>query len=486
MKELSSDQLNALVRDFFTHLLEQDEKSRIESGYFPVCEEYNEQLMSWEYWESEFTFDLAHSDYTRVNTFLNQYLKERGIKLDLESDSYIENKLLRECLKYLKKYARIAYQREIGNYDYDIDNPPPIEPLANPVLNTDVVKEVKKISDLYMEFEEDNPQWKIKTKDDYSSSIKLLIRIIGDIPISSINYETMREYKNTLIKLPPNINKNPRYREKSIEEILSFSDRPVSINTVNNNLSRLSTFFNYAVRREFLDKNYTEGMKIKNPVRVDKEREAFTKSDLESLFNNQLYNKDQQDKEYQFWLPILALFTGARIGELSQLYLEDIKEEGGIHYLDINSNTPDKSLKNASSCRIVPLHPFIVNDLNFIRYIEKLKSKNIERLFFELKRERDGYGRSPGRWFNDIYKVSCGISNNKSFHSFRHTFGTHLKHQLVQDNMISELMGHSEGGQKSRYGKRFPVVHLYENAILKIKYDVDFSHLKLSKWCKLK
>lgn len=36
-----------------------------------------------------------------------------------------------------------------------------------------------------------------------------------------------------------------------------------------------------------------------------------------------------------YWLPFMALFSGARIGELAALGVPDIKQEGGIWYFDI-------------------------------------------------------------------------------------------------------------------------------------------------------
>ena len=39
-----------------------------------------------------------------------------------------------------------------------------------------------------------------------------------------------------------------------------------------------------------------------------------------NLFNNVPYG----DRIYRYWVPLIGLYTGARINEISQLYLDDI------------------------------------------------------------------------------------------------------------------------------------------------------------------
>ena len=57
------------------------------------------------------------------------------------------------------------------------------------------------------------------------------------------------------------------------------------------------------------------------------------------------------------WIGLLALYTGARCGELAQLSLDNIEQDAasGIWYFDINANTADGS--NLQSARFVPITP---------------------------------------------------------------------------------------------------------------------------------
>ncbi|TOF43780.1 site-specific integrase, partial [Vibrio parahaemolyticus] len=125
--------------------------------------------------------------------------------------------------------------------------------------------------------------------------------------------------------------------------------------------------------------------------------------------------------------------------ELCQLYKEDIKNIDGIVCISINRNTTDKRLKTPNSERLIPLHPRLV-ELGFIKHVNSISS---ERVFPELKLERDGYATAASKWYGR-FKTKLGFSRGYDFHSFRHTFANQLKNALVPTIVTSELLGHSQ------------------------------------------
>ena len=171
--------------------------------------------------------------------------------------------------------------------------------------------------------------------------------------------------------------------------------------------------------------------------------------------------------------------------ELCQLTLSDIKQEHGIWVLDIKEDLEsDKKTKTKSSNRLVPLHPFIVKELNLIGHVKHLKKNGETRLFPELKKQSGRYGHYPSRWFGD-YKNKCGIISDpgkKVYHSLRHNFQDNLKQKLVSPVIIDELVGHAHEGQTlKRYTEQYYVETLYEKGILKLDFGIDLNHLKQSK-----
>ncbi|ENG7197030.1 tyrosine-type recombinase/integrase, partial [Shigella flexneri] len=62
---------------------------------------------------------------------------------------------------------------------------------------------------------------------------------------------------------------------------------------------------------------------------------------------------------YHYYVTALAAITGARLNEIAQLQVKDVRTtEAGTVYIHINeddSSLPGKSIKNAHSDRCVPL-----------------------------------------------------------------------------------------------------------------------------------
>lgn len=163
----------------------------------------------------------------------------------------------------------------------------------------------------------------------------------------------------------------------------------------------------------------------------------------------------------------MGLYTGARLNELCQLYISDVKvTESGVHYVDFNLDGEDKidldgsdkSLKNPSSIRIVALHPHLV-ELGLPDYVKALSDAGYTRLFPELKRDVvKGYGKPAGSWFNGRFlgkQLGMPRDGMRTFHSFRHTFITALNELEVPPDIQSQLAGHSRGDSitAARYRK---------------------------------
>jgi len=77
---------------------------------------------------------------------------------------------------------------------------------------------------------------------------------------------------------------------------------------------------------------------------------------LNTLFNADIWITGKCKYDYQFWLPLIALHTGARLNEIAQLRVEDIKDIDGIKCFYINEEHELKTLKNTNSMRYIPIH----------------------------------------------------------------------------------------------------------------------------------
>lgn len=348
---------------------------------------------------------------------------------------------------------------------------PPSKALDNQALQP---PSAFKFSDLTQEFFKEKKisgGWREKTEEDHRAVFGLFQETIGDLPVSTIDKATMRQFKSTIIQLPPNMRKVARYAKKSIPEIVAMKPgKTLSAHTVNKYLSRLGNLFSYAVTHGLMAVNPAGGFKVKLKSRPDEEREAYSADDLRKLFTPPDTNQPSR-----YWVPLIALFAGCRLEEICQLHLEDIRQEGETWIFDINARG-EKVLKNLSSVRLIPIHSQLIA-LGLLEYAEQLRTKGESRLFPELHRRRDGYGQVISKWFQ-YFKKLRGIGPGKTFHSFRHTFITHLKHKQVDPFMIHELDGHAIGSETmGRYGKRYTPEILLKEAIKRIDYGLELTRV---------
>ncbi|MGF1699615.1 hypothetical protein L4D09_04770 [Photobacterium makurazakiensis] len=140
-------------------------------------------------------------------------------------------------------------------------------------------------------------------------------------------------------------------------------------------------------------------------------------------------------------------FTGARLNELCQLYKADLFQIENTWVIQINDKFEGQRLKNAFSRRLIPIHPKLI-ELGFLCFVQSIKH---ERIFPELKNQRDGFGR---------FKSKFGFSKGHDFHSLRNTVATQFKQsdvsaviekQYYSDiNRLSSILEYGDSPRKPR------------------------------------
>lgn len=169
---------------------------------------------------------------------------------------------------------------------------------------------------------------------------------------------------------------------------------------------------------------------------------------------------------HRFWIPLLAMLTGCRIEEIGQLQTADIKREDNILFFDITEEIDDedeaddsnKSLKNESSVRRVPIHKIAI-DAGFENYWKWLSETGESQLFPELPDAKRT--KNMSRWFNRDFRPSVGITGRRVvFHSFRHMFKDRCRNAKLERELHHALTGHSTGSVGDEYGEGFGLLSL--------------------------
>ena len=345
---------------------------------------------------------------------------------------------------------------------------------------------------------------RILSVDEVTHSLNLMIEELGDIPIGSVTREMTTNFKSNIRNLPKNRNKNPLYRDKDFHELVKMNVKDtISITTINKHLGWCSSFYEWSINHGYSNTNPFKGLKLKRKVRPRDERDRFSESELKKIFQKENYihfTNIEKGRYELYWVPLIGVFSGLRLGEITSLYLSNIREIGGNHRnkrwcFDIleEPNRPDKHLKTLSSRRIVPIHDTLLK-LGLIEFIELLKKKdpNRERLFQELPYREGNYNQNVSRFFNNRYLPNLGLkTDKKNFHSFRHTVSDHLKQKGIEPHFVNELLGHTTGNiDGDRYGKGYNPDIIYNKCVNKILYQtssnrpVDFLQLQVN-WKKI-
>jgi len=288
---------------------------------------------------------------------------------------------------------------------------------------------------------------------DTTFTLSLFLALVGDKELAEISTDDTDKFLDALAHWPANASKKKAYRGLPPQDVVAKAklsgDKGLAPRTKEKHLDRLRTFFNYCIARRLLDFNPVQGLSITNKEQDEtSSRLPFDGSDLAKIFDPSNWVFTQPHKH---WAPILAVYTGARVNEIAQLYVEDIEHVQEIWGLHINRRFNGQKLKNSHSRRFIPLHTDLLK-LGFLDYVQDVKKAGFKHLFPGLSWGVNGPGDTVGDWFNRTYlRKTCGILDRaKSFHSFRHTFASLAERSGLSDQRIARLTGHSAGNSVLR------------------------------------
>ncbi|WP_048781310.1 MULTISPECIES: site-specific integrase [Pantoea] len=212
----------------------------------------------------------------------------------------------------------------------------------------------------------------------------------------------------------------------------AMRDSGLADSTVNKMLAKLSAVMNWAVQNGHIDHDYTKGLKVKGVV---SSRRAFTENELVKVVNAVTNEREPHKRLFG----MLAVITGARCGELTQLTKADVVNEAGHLCIDINERN-GKTLKNKGSARVVPLidgaFGFSLNE--FSEWVAGLPDDD-NALVFGMSRD------IASKWFNEKVLPNALPDRDKNLvlHSLRHTMATLMKQAGVAENIAQDVLGHS-------------------------------------------
>jgi integrase len=301
---------------------------------------------------------------------------------------------------------------------------------------------------------------------------RLLLLATGDIPVSRITCDHIRDFWDVMRWWPKNAGSQKRFEGLTDPEILQAGKdenrEPPAHATLNLAQRQIAAFFNRLLKKRVIASSPLDGFgEIKKSLVQPETRRAFSGAELSAIFSQESFVPWANRFPHAWWAPLIGLYTGARVGEIAQLKVADVFQEHGVWCFHFRI-TPDangaitQSLKGASSIRIVPVAKQLI-DAGFLDFMGDVREGGHPRLFPQLKLgvskatgKNNGvsYGAGMSQQFASfLRKKHPNIEKGLAFHGLRHTMITYLGINKVPVDLIASITGHDDDDRRS-----FPVL----------------------------
>jgi len=281
---------------------------------------------------------------------------------------------------------------------------------------------------------------------------------VGDVTKADI-----RNLSHAVPKLP--LSRTKRYRGKSAAEVLAVvGDDPkvqrIKPRTVNFTFGIARSLFQWAKDHDLIADSPASILKDVSEGRARDQRSSLDDADI-AAFLAQLDAappcREPADTVALWWIARIVALSGMRLGEAAQLRKCDVRTVDGVPVFDVNDED-GKSIKNAASARLVPIHPRLLK-LGLLAFVAKQPDGY---LWPERFRTRPTPSHSLTDKLSDRLMLTlrrAGVTDKlKTLHSFRHTVSDRLGALSVPEYQIADILGHETGTMtRGRYGSVTPL-----------------------------
>ena len=326
-----------------------------------------------------------------------------------------------------------------------------------------------------------------------------------DIRMDEITPERMDQFVRDFWRFP---DRRGRRNHADAREVLAGGGSPQSRNNALKNFSYVLAFVRWAAKRGELDSQARDRLEASledttpddrsrpheqplSPIDGDEDQGsgyvAWSRAELKLLFGGPAFVRYAARNPARYWIALLGLFSGLRIGEASQLRPRDFRRLDGIDCVVVTASKldaqgqrvgPDQQrTKTFSGRRMIPLHPELVR-LGLLDYAADRVASNSTWLFDLPWYPKPGFGHYPTRDFALLSKaVGVHQAKRKVHHSFRATLSQALEEGGLLDTLVDRLLGHKVRTVRAKHysrnsdGRTVPL-RLVHEAISKVDFDV--------------
>ena len=333
------------------------------------------------------------------------------------------------------------------------------------------------------------------TVHEYGRAVEMFVQLHSDLRVSEMRRSHARTFREAL-QLVPKTRKGSLLKA-TLPELSEYGRAhrtiaKVSPGTVNKQLGAVQAIAGWGHHHGLVpeDVPWSDPFSEMRLEEEQSEREPFDARDLQTIFNAPLFTEHKlplgAKGDAGIWLPLLALFAGARQAEYAGLRVSDVREdeEIGVPLMWFTRDTKaGRRLKTKTSERVVPVHPQLA-ELGFLNYVTA-RRKEGERawLFPTVAPDQKGALSAWSKWWSRYLRNHVGINDrNKVYHSFRHGFQDALRRTTPDEELRDALTGRSSGKSVSRtYGAKAMLQRWGVKALKRAMDDISYPGLDLSR-----
>ena len=292
---------------------------------------------------------------------------------------------------------------------------------------------------------------------------------------TAISYKNIIEEIAKFLKNPP-ITKITQSDITRYQEYLAERNTP---RTIDNKISTVRALFNFAKKHGYTKQDnpaqdkalLTKKQKLKGGFAI------FERDEIQTLINSEFFKEQSiKDKDYSACV-LLCLFTGCRIGEITNLKKNQFKKsEDGTSYITIRDS------KTMAGIREIPLHSFIA------KYMDEFSAGKSDKIFKYEEVDGKGAGNAVGKKFARNVEAAKLTREKLVFHSLRKFVNNELLKNRVSLEHRCQFIGHElDNVNVAVYSEKIEIDSLAESVfptfdkiLSLIRPDIDVIRIEFS------
>ncbi len=324
---------------------------------------------------------------------------------------------------------------------------------------------LQSIAEKYLEFKKKKGD-DAKTRSDFDISMRLVQAIIPpNRPIHQVTTKDVAAISDLIGTLPPNALKLSMDTGTSLVDLAANNNtgKRLAPRTQEKRLRFFMSMLRWAKKRGMIAQVPGEDIRAMVEPKSASDGEPYTEEALNKIFRSPVYvgrksaahsdsYGDMIVRDGKFWVPLIAIHTGMRLGEIVQLRREDVRQQYDVWVFDVNKNEdPNKKVKTESGLRLIPVHRNL-KCIGFLDHVRRFEPG--ERIFPDFKAGKNGfYSHNFSKWWGRYGRKHGFHGEHQVFHSTCHNFTDALRDAEAPEYALKAIIGHKEASVTGIYGK---------------------------------